>query len=453
MLLSTIGFMVHGEGFSMDKQTAAGGQDKPSAARRNVLTGGAIGLAALAGSALGRTPSASAQTTTPSITDWLNITNYGASTSGTPSANTTAINTALADAYALPTGGVVYVPVGTFQINGPLFIPKGVTLRGAIPVAPNWSSATEAGSVLQAVPTWTPNTAFAQNSIIYMAGNTVTSGSTTYVGGSRMGVEDLWIDGSELLTSTDVIGIGAAYSAFNGIIRNVGLYRTPSDGIQFINIGGAQPDGWLLESIMIDRAGGNGVTLAAQDTLLIGVHVQNGNVYGTGDGFMLNDADNGRFIACRADSCNNGFTFPTGNGGTLIGCGTEGNTTYGLNVQNSSTTFGAPVRCSGCSFTYDGVSGIYVSGLNIVLLEQCNVLVGSGNTTPAVALTTAVQDGDEPLLVQAMGGLWNCTSTTAAGSVSLASTAPVSYSVHLIYGGPIGSSGASAPQIFQLNQL
>jgi Pectate lyase superfamily protein len=433
-------------------QRTVRGRGTPSTARRNVLTGGAVGLAALAGSAFGGLPQASAQTPPPSITDWLNITSYGA-VSGTVSqtqatANTTAINTALADAGALPAGGVVYVPAGIFQIDGPLFVPAKVTLRGAVPVAPNWSSATEAGSVLKVV-SFQPNAAFPLQSIIFMSGRTITYQGVTYTGGARMVIEDLWIDASSLPPGSGTSGIGATYSAFNGIIRNVGLYQIPSDGIQFTSTDDAQPDGWLLESVMIEAPGGNGVTLTAHDTLMIGVHVQNGT---GGDGFYLSDADNGRLIGCRADSCTNGFTFPAGNGATLIGCGTEGNARYGLNVQNSNTTPGSPIRCSGCSFTFDTVSGIYVSGLNIVLLEQCNVLVGQGYNVPAYALTVAEQNGQSPILVQAMGGVWNCQNTASAISVGSGVNAnKLSYSVHEILGGTI--TATSTAQILQSHQL
>lgn len=438
----------------MDAQRTAGDQDKPSTARRNVLTGGAVGLAALAGSAFGRVPQASAQTPVPSITDWLNVTNYGAVAGSTSqaqaTANTTAINTALADAGALPTGGVVYLPTGTFQINGPLFVPGMVTLRGAVPVGANWSSAIKAGSVLQAVSPWPASTPFPLQSIIYMDGRKFTVGGVTYTGGSRMVIQDLWIDGSGLPSGSGVIGIGATYSAFNGVISGVGIYGTPSDGIQFDITGNARPDGWLFESVMIDSVSGNGVTLTAEDTLMVGVHVQNGA--GSGDGFYLSNATNGRLIGCRADSCVNGFTFPAGNGATLIGCGTQGNSQYGLNVQNDTTSPGSPVRCTSCSFTFDGVSGMYVSGLNIVLLEQCNVLVGQGNTVPAYALTVAEQGGASPLLVQAMGGVWNCQNTTSAISVgSGVSTGALSYSVHEILGGTIKAT--STVQILQSNPL
>lgn len=91
-------------------------QDRPSTARRAVLTGGAVGLAAVAGSAFGRVTPAGAATN-PSITDWINIVtdvSPGADPTGTTD-SASAINRAIA---ALPaSGGVVYFPTGTYKVK------------------------------------------------------------------------------------------------------------------------------------------------------------------------------------------------------------------------------------------------------------------------------------------------------------------------------------------------
>jgi hypothetical protein len=81
----------------------ADSNDRPSTARRTLLTGGAIGLAAIAGSTLGRTPPALATGSNPTP-DWINVTNYatiGAAISAIPSG-----------------GGVLYFPAGTYTIAG-----------------------------------------------------------------------------------------------------------------------------------------------------------------------------------------------------------------------------------------------------------------------------------------------------------------------------------------------
>lgn len=70
----------------MSGRKSAQPEDQPSRPRRAVLTGGAVGLAAVAGSALGgRAQPALAQSGTASITDWINVTQtpYYADNTGT----------------------------------------------------------------------------------------------------------------------------------------------------------------------------------------------------------------------------------------------------------------------------------------------------------------------------------------------------------------------------------
>jgi Pectate lyase superfamily protein len=94
--------------------------EQPRAARRALLTGGAVGLAAVAGSVLGRTQPASAATNpTP---DWVNVKDFNAKGDGSTD-DTQAILNALA---TVPTGqnggggggGVLYFPVGNYKTTG-----------------------------------------------------------------------------------------------------------------------------------------------------------------------------------------------------------------------------------------------------------------------------------------------------------------------------------------------
>ena len=67
--------------------SAGENSEGPSSTRRKMITGGMVGLAAVAGAtAMGRTPAAEAQTN-PSITDWVNVVNEGADNTGTTRAD------------------------------------------------------------------------------------------------------------------------------------------------------------------------------------------------------------------------------------------------------------------------------------------------------------------------------------------------------------------------------
>lgn len=103
-------------------------QDRPSATRRTLLTGGAVGLAAVAGSALGSAQPALAQTATP---DWFNVTDYGAKGNGTHD-DTSAIQSAIA---AVPaSGGVVYFPAAapSYLVTSTITIQIGNSGQGPI---------------------------------------------------------------------------------------------------------------------------------------------------------------------------------------------------------------------------------------------------------------------------------------------------------------------------------
>jgi hypothetical protein len=97
---------------STRQTTDSGPFEQPHAARRALLTGGAVGLAAVAGSVLGRTQPASAATNaTP---DWVNVKDHGAVGDGSTD-DTSAILAALA---VVPSGGVLYFPVGNYKTTG-----------------------------------------------------------------------------------------------------------------------------------------------------------------------------------------------------------------------------------------------------------------------------------------------------------------------------------------------
>lgn len=434
-------------------------EGRPRAARRAVLTGGAVGLAAVAGSTLGRVQPASAQASTPSITDWINVvTAEGADNTGATDA-TAAINDALTAAATKTTppddsnpngSAVVYLPVGTYMTTGPLNIPKGVTLRGATPTNHSGDGQTQDfGSVIKPAGTWSTTEP--------VAGVITLNASSGPL--ARSAIESLWIDGSTLPVpgtgtppAPPVDGI-AGYGTVEALtIRCVGVYSVTGTGIAGYSNGSAGPDGWLIENSVIQSCGGTavvsggnttgsgyGVNFTGNDSHMNNVHAQASN----NDGFLIT-AGNNRLVGCRADQSlqGNGFTIDVRMGGgfsgstSLIGCGTEQNCQNGLNVTNSApsgNTISDPVIASGCSFDGDGANfsapgtpqgggnfaGISVAGKNIVILNGCNVNVytpkpptTSGWPQYAMSISSIGSAPGFPMLVQAIGGFWNCEGTT-----------------------------------------
>src|SRR6202042_7522 len=109
--------------------SAGENSEGPSRTRRTMITGGMVGLAAVAGAtAMGRTPAAEAQTN-PSITDWVNVVNEGADNTGTTRADVQ-IQSAITAAAAQSPPGVVYFPTGYYLLEAPLLVPTGVVLVG-----------------------------------------------------------------------------------------------------------------------------------------------------------------------------------------------------------------------------------------------------------------------------------------------------------------------------------
>lgn len=97
--------VTHKEATGLSTHTGADPQNQPSPARRALLTGGAVGLAAIAGATLGRSQPASAQT------DLQQVNQITASTDTTGETDTNNINSALA------TYGFAWLTEGQFYIK------------------------------------------------------------------------------------------------------------------------------------------------------------------------------------------------------------------------------------------------------------------------------------------------------------------------------------------------
>jgi hypothetical protein len=448
-------------------------QDQPSSRRRVLLTGGAAGLAAVAGSVLGGAAPASAQALGPSITDWLNVvSDFSADNSGATDAWSD-INQALTAAATVTTGSnpngtaVVYMPVGTYKVTKPLTIPPQVMLLGAmpagtgvamsLPMPPNLLPTDYAGTIIKASPgAWAQTTAAG---VIYVNGN----GTTIY----KPSVANLWIDGSSV-TGTTLHGISAYGGAFHGVVSGVGVWNVCGSGMNFQpDSSGNRSDGWTIRDCVVQTWGSGaatdyGIYWHGQDTQFVNVHVQAIQAAsGGGACWYVDNGDNCRWVACRGDQSNDSGwvfnSFPKGGSpgasSTLVGCGTENNQNYGISLINDSaegTEQRTPVIAIACSFDFDGRSGsgagVSVQGVNALDLIGCNITTNgpNGNVGPQHGLVTATPG--MPQKVRAIGGTWNCIGTSLVqDGAGMGPAGGLSIDVHAVTGGPWSSGSTLAP--------
>jgi hypothetical protein len=445
-----------------------------------MLTGGAAGLAAAAGSALGLAQPAEAVTLPPSVVDWINVTNNPGLTKLAKGDGVTDDTAAIQGALnAASPGAVVYLPgptlgsavIGTYIIKKPLTVPPGVILSGCVPAGQLADKLTGMfGTILKVPASGWSAAGFNLPAVILLDGSLANNTTNTLF---NPVVKDLWIDCSAVTlppAGPAIHGIASFDNVNHAVIEHAGIAAPTGMGIYGSSVGAGRPDGWAIGNVIVELPFGDGVRYEGQDCFMSNVHVQNGNTNGSGDGFVITGGNN-RLVGCRADSCRNGFTIDVRQAGkfsgsvTLAGCGTEENLQNGLNVINtdpSATAMNDPVLATGCSFDGDGVSGgtfagISVTGANIVILTGCNVNVTAvvSNPSPpyALSLGKSPQNGSDPTLIQAIGGWW--TAANAGTSVIHGSDAAtvLSVGVHGFVGTHQFGHGDAVKAFTQTNQL
>jgi pectate lyase-like protein len=473
----------------MNTRKTTPAEEAPMRARRAVLTGGAVGLAAIAGAALSSSPPAAAQTYPP-VSDWLNVLSYGADPTGTND-STTAFNNAIIAAAAQNTdpahpasgttyGGVVYVPSGLYMTKSPILLLQQVMLLGAVPASADMTSqpgtgdyVDYAGSIIQPAASW-GNGGDSNAGVLYVNGNTT--------GIHRPVISNIWVDGSLMTNDSPentaaLAGLSVYGGSLHGEIYGVGIFNMPNSGMYFQQDGSSRTDGWSVRDCVVQTwgtASGNyGVYWEGDDTQFENVHVQAGPQSTAGGScWYVAAGGNNRWTACRGDQSGDaGWTFDCNPGGTpdtpgtnnaLIGCGTESNANYGLHLINSSTpgninNYGwqmrSPVVAVGCAFGMDGRTnasggaGIRVEGYNTLFLDNCTIGT-SGDTYPTYGLVTAYSTSGTiaPALIRAVGGIWNCYgSTLVDDTAGMTAAGTLVIDVHAVTGGawivPGGLSG------------
>jgi Pectate lyase superfamily protein len=474
---------------------------QPSRTRRMMLAGGMVGVAAVAGSALSRAPSASATTTNPSITDWVNVV-----TDVTPGADPTgatdsasAIQAAINAAAALTNNGAVYFPTGTYLIESPLLLLPGVVLTGPHPYGQDYWA--KAGAILSIGSSFALTTAQAGYPVL--AAIVIFDKASLGASGSpdQCGIHNLLIEGTTVsgtVTPAGVDGI-ATYGNVGALhISQVALNNIAGNGIAgYRNTGTTPfPDGWTITDVGISNAGSNPVTtttglngvgyqadgfqLAGNDHSLENIHCQSTGTAGSyGNGFNI-AGSNIHASRLRAEvSGLDGFLWASLMGGgnwsgiCFTNCTTQGNNNNGVRITNTSTSgqvLNNVAEFRGCRFEGDGVNGgsggggfagVCVDGANIVTLSDCDVLVKTNTVSTgcpqwALATGTTGTSSGKPQLIQALGGFWS--SVPGSGTVLWNDAAParlLSVSVHGYFGTSLNPqpSGTTTPVIMQNNPL
>jgi hypothetical protein len=350
----------------------------------------------------------------------------------TPSGDTSGVTDTAAIQNAINTSGFALCGLGQFYLNAPIILQKNALqlLGSGGPTQSGDGASLSLGTVFNIVSGFTVPAAyssFAKGAIILIdqtPGSGNPNQSTT-----QCVLKNFWVNGSTSPAGIDGIDLYGPCNATS--IEHVGVYNVTGRGISGVSDTGTNNfvDGLQMNAVIIQIAAGHGVYGGFADCSLIDVHAQSCG----GDGFYINNGGNARLIGCRSDLNNNGYTFDAGLGGgfydsiTLDACGTQGNTNYGLNVVNSSTTgttARVPVIATGCSFDQDGVSSIYVSGRNLVSLVGCNMFTGNAfafnsGGTPATSITAAGQ-GTAPghPAINVVGGSLNPMTQVISGQTN-----------------------------------
>ena len=371
--------------------------------------------------------SASGQVTFNSSETWLPPS--GDNTGATDSAAIAAALAAFTDVNLLP---------GVFYTNRPIVMQaNGSELHGSGGSIQSGNDASKGlGTTIKIVPGFTntnPWAAQATGAIVLPQLNAGTGGGGPNPGANQtfgFRISDLWIDGTASPAGVDGV---AALGSVNSIgIERVGVYHVTGRAFPMYTdptwSGGAFPDGIYLNTCVAQTSGGEGFYGSYNDALLINCHAQSGAV----DGFSFTSAP--RLIGCRADLNVNGFTFdvPDGGGGfystvTLVDCGTQGNSSNGLNVINSSGSGTAPraqVIAAGCDFDQDGAASISVSGRVALDLIGCACRTGNsfgfnpgGSPANSIAMATSGSSSGAPV-VNATGCLFNAMTAILSGAAS-----------------------------------
>jgi len=346
--------------------------------RRNILlTAATAGAAAIA--ATGSASAATAAGTTP--TDWIDVTAapYGATGDGSTD-DAPAINNALA---ACPSGGVVYLPAGTYATSQPLEVPSGVTLQGTHGnrLQPSSSSIRPRVDFSGQGPHATPDDTISPAVIRFLDEETWSYNVLTDGHSSEQRVFNISIDGSQLpggLTFNGSPGPNSGSNAVDGIQAYGLVHSVVLQDVAITGVGGrgiATPhhttstDGphgaysWRGTRVVASHCGGHGFSLSMTDCTWIDLQA----IGCKKSGFYVGNASNSQFIGCRAE-------FNKAHGLEVTGTWSNGQGAGGCSFANFSTDRN---NYNGVSVDAQGTSPILITGL-MLRRDGRNDLAGGG---------------------------------------------------------------------------
>lgn len=226
------------------------------------------------------------------VTD-LNVLDFGADPTGVAD-SLAAFSAAIA---AAPTGGTVHVPDGTYQLSGPLNIPKSLTLEGDKPqwygassCVLRWPAGVDGILVLPAA-----QRAVVRNMCLWA------TGKTTAAAGLRINV------------TSEVSGLYVSGWATHGIVMD-----TTTGG------GGGNANCSLIMSCAVDGAGSDGVRITGADSNACMVVLCSSRING-GWGFHDTSLTSGLYLQCHTEGNTLGpFRLAnSGAGGEVVACYAE----------------------------------------------------------------------------------------------------------------------------------
>jgi hypothetical protein len=311
---------------------------------------------------------------------------YGATGNGSTD-DTTAIQAAL---NAAPSGGVVYLPAGTYKISSPLVVPPTITFRGTTRTFWFPSEGGTSDGVLAPTSKIMPSALFSGAAAVRIVDQS-TGGYSAGSGNQTLAY--LTVDGSNLPGGNTVDGFQTYGSTFGLTMDSCAVTNVGGHGFETAyHVGSGEGYGFLdqveMRDCIFNAITGDGVHLAGTaDSVFIGCHAIN-----CSNAWYVEDVGNSRFLGCRAEWSVTGWNvqWPANTGNiprqTFVGCSTDNNTGDGFYLTGGQT--GGFVLLDGCDFHEDGrgagtsAAGIHISGAGFpVMITGCGVFIDSTATT------------------------------------------------------------------------
>jgi hypothetical protein len=301
---------------------------------------------------------------------WVNVQDYGASPAASAATNDTAFANAIA---AVPsTGGTLYVPAGTYNLNDDINLKSNMSVVGD-----------------------------GKNATILKQGNTAANGFTLSESGPRyVEIRGLKIQGP---ASGSGVGIFIDTTASTACV-SVNLI-----GVYVLQFGshGVQTDVLItsvFEDVTVQACGGNGFDLFSGTSITFLSCYAN---QCTGIGYNLNQVSYSSLMSCACDSSGNkGYLLTSTKAMALVGCGVEATTGNCYEVSGGVGNTFETCYASGNNGVAYNVTG---SSSETVVLN-CREI----NPTGSATATVAVASGSSAYVI----GLTAATATSYAANTT-----------------------------------